>query len=97
MNLQVPLGVLPKCETQRSEMIDIMSSLQRYVPHLESATNTGSTQQKHDEVVHQLMFGGDQLTAARARGGQEAKLNSDTCLGRLQGLKPMAEELNYEL
>ena len=109
MNLQVPLGVLPKCETQRTEMIDIMSSLQRYVPHLESATNTGSTQQKHDEVVHQLMFGGDQLTAARARGGQEARLNSDTCLGRLQGLKPMAEdwhtsvillivcELNYEL
>ena len=37
MNLQVPLGVLPKRETQRSEMIDIMSSLQRYVPHLESA------------------------------------------------------------
>ena len=68
MNLQVPLGVLPKCETERSEMIDIMSSLQQYVPHLESATNTGSTQQKHDEVVHQLMFRGDQLTAARARG-----------------------------
>ena len=55
------------------------------------------------------MFGGDQLTAARARGSQEARLNSDTCLGRLQGLKPMAEDwhtsvillivcvLNYEL
>ena len=41
------------------------------------------------------MVGGDQLTAACARRGgesQEARVNSDTCLGRLQGLKVMAED-----
>ena len=58
-----------------------------HIPHLESATNT-----VHIEVVHQLKFGGDQLTSARARRSQEARLNSDTCLGKLQGLKPMAED-----
>lgn len=87
--LQVPLGVLPKCETKRSEMIDIMLSLQQYVPLLGGSDYDA---EKCEEVPHQILFGGDQLTAARSRSGQEARLNSDTCSGRLDSLKPVAED-----
>lgn len=75
----MPLGVIPKCETKRSEMIDIMSSHMQYVPLLGGGDYSGEA----EEIVHPILFGGDQLTAARVRSGQEARLNSDTCSGRL--------------
>lgn len=36
MHVQVPLGILLKNETKHEDMIDIMSSLQRYVPTVHS-------------------------------------------------------------
>ena len=39
-----------------------------------------------------ITFGGDQLMAARARCAREARMNSDTVLGCLDGLLPVAED-----
>ena len=44
------------------------------------------------EKVHALLFGGDRLTAARARGCQELRMNTDSTTGRLKGLISTAED-----
>ena len=46
--------------------------------------------EKHQ--FHQILFGGDQLTAVRARSAQEIRTNSETGLGHLEGLVPVAED-----
>ena len=87
---QVPLGVILKNENKKSEMIDIMEELQQYVPARKIAeTEDGGMEH---EVVHPILFGGDQLTAARARGSSELRINSDTPKGRLEALTPVAED-----
>ena len=37
-------------------------------------------------------FGGDQLTATRARGAKRPKMNGITPVSRLEGLSPCAED-----
>ena len=64
-------------------MMDIMGTLQGYAP-----ISTDS----RGETVHQLLFGGDQRTAARARGCVELRINSDTPTGRLTTLLPVAKD-----
>ena len=44
------------------------------------------------EVQHQLLFGGDQLTASRARGCKAIRMNSATDTEKLCGLIPVAED-----
>ena len=39
-----------------------------------------------------IFVGGDQLTAARARGAQKAKVNALTPKSRLEGLVPAVED-----
>ena len=65
-------------------MIEIMETLQQYVPICMDDSS--------DEVVHQILFGGDQLTAARSRGCAELRINSDTPTGRLKTLIPVPED-----
>lgn len=72
-----------KNENKKSEMIEIMETHQQYVPLTEDET---------DQKAHQVLFGGDQLTVARARGCAELRLNSDTLTGRLKTLVPVAED-----
>lgn len=90
------MGLQLKNENKYSEMIEIMSDHHQYVPIQGAAitTNTSAdnTEQSPKEKVHALLFGGDQLTAARARGCQELRMNSDTTAGRLKGLIPTAED-----
>ena len=74
-----------KNENKHSEMIDIMHTLHQYVP-------IQSENVSEKPVVHKVLFGGDQLTAARARGCRDLCLNSDTITGQLQGLIPVAED-----
>ena len=82
-----------KNENKYSEMIDIMSSLHQYVPVVEApevnATTADVVKTPESEKVHPLLFAGDELTAARARGCQELRINSDTTTGRLKGLVPV--------
>lgn len=76
-----------KNENKKSEMIDIMEKLQEYVPTKKLTTPDGE-----EEVVYPILFGGDQLTAARARACSQLRLNSDTPTGRLDALLPTAED-----
>ena len=73
-----------------------MSDLQQYVPIQGAAitndTPTDNTQQPSKEKVQALLFGGDQLTATRAQGCQELRMNSDTDVGRVKGLIPTTED-----
>ena len=74
-------------------MIDIMTCLHQYVPVVEATVTTGSAANVVNKPKdHPLLFGGDQLTAARARGCQELRINSDTTTGQLKGLVPVAED-----
>ena len=62
-----------KNENKYSEMIDVMSTLHEYVPVLKadsSESRLAHSQEPMKETLHPLLFGGDQLTAARARGCQ---------------------------
>ena len=77
-----------KNENKHSEMIDIMHTLHQYVPIISEESEGAPCR----SAVHKVLFGGDQLTAARARGCRDLRLNSDTITGQLQGLLPVAED-----
>lgn len=71
-----------------------MTTLQRYVPT--SSEDQLFSIPGSDELVavrvdhfHHILLGGDQLTAARARGAQRIRANSETKVGRLKGLIPV--------
>lgn len=98
--MQVPLGVLPKNETKYEDMIDILTHIQGYVPC--------NTYEKEfvvgDDVVcgHEYNFipalvGGDQLSVARARGGQDISLDGNNGYDKLNGLLPVAEDWHAKL
>lgn len=44
-----------------------------------------------DHFSH-VLFGGDQLTVARARGSERVRMNSDNGVSRLEGLIPVIED-----
>ena len=46
----------------------------------------------HADKFHRVLFGGDQLTAKRARGSQYVRSNSLRGKDRLEGLKPVVED-----
>ena len=71
-----------------SEMIDKMHTLHHYVPIISEESEGAPCR----SAVYKVLFGGDQLTAARARGCHDQRLNSDTITGQLQGLLPVAED-----
>ena len=68
-----------KNENKHSKMINIMHTLHQYVPII-SKESEGALCRC---AVHKVLFGGDQLTAARARGCRDLRLNSDTITGQL--------------
>ena len=73
-------------------MIEIMTDLHQYVPiqgTTASSTSTDNTEQLPKEKVHALLFGGGQLTAARAHGYQDLRINSDNTAGNFKGLIPI--------
>ena len=45
-----------------------------------------------NDLLYKLFLGGDQLTAARARGAIKTRINSPTTSGRLAGLIPCVED-----
>ena len=68
-----------KNENISSEMIDVLSHCHKYEP-------------KWNNDLHQLFFGGDQLTSERARNGQMAVQDGDTAESRLDGIICKCEE-----
>lgn len=77
-------------------MISIMDTIQQYVPvHTEAVTvDIPGVGEKvvHGDWFHHIIFGGDMLTAKRARGSQHVRSNSARGLDRLEGLLPVAED-----
>ena len=74
MHIQVPLGVQLKNENIIKDMVEIMSHMQKYVPTLSKMLELEVTGESNVTVradhFHNILFDGDQLTVARARGAQ---------------------------
>ena len=83
-------------------MIEILNHLHQYVPIKEHAREVfiPSLNQSVNimmEQVQPMLFGGDQLTAARARGVKTAMSNSCSAVMRLQGLVPVIEDWHAQV
>lgn len=95
--VQVPLGILPKCENKYEDMISIMEHAQQYVPSSTKNVEIDlpAIEEKlsiHVTEFHKVLFGGDQLTAKRARGSQRIRCNSIEPLEQISGLVPTSED-----
>lgn len=77
-------------------MAEILTHLHQYVPSVPFVTkktmDTGEVVDEEKASIHRILIGGDQLTAARARAAQRAKLNGQSPVKRLEGLIPAAED-----
>ena len=76
-------------------MVKIMSALQKYVPSTsENKTFVvdGEVTTVNDVTFWPILFGGDQLTAVRARGAQALRCTHDTSTDRIDGLFPVIED-----
>lgn len=69
-----------KSENKAEDMVDIIQYVQQYIPV------------SNKRKVAPIFFRGDQLTRERAYHAQEAKAQSGTVLGRLQGVIPKVED-----
>lgn len=97
IKLQVPLGIIMKNENKVDEMVDILSALHQYVPMKECTATVNLPEMENATEVkvqnmHVLLLGGDQLTAERARGACRVRQNSQSAVGHLEGIIPMAED-----
>ena len=88
-HLKLPLGVILKNENINGEMIEIMETLHQYVP----TKNVGSS----IEIAEHYLFGGDQLTCARARSAKRHRQDSATAIERLEGLLPVIEDWHTKM
>ena len=94
--LQVPLGVLLRNENKIDEMVDILETLQKYVPMKRTTEQFSVAGEKDvsvqvDHFLH-LLFRGDQLTKARVKGSQGIRVNSSNGRDRLEGFVPAVED-----
>ena len=68
----------------------------KYVPTLPSEGSVtlpdGSTRTYDNTTFHKLLFGGDQLTVARARGAAELRSLHAKAVHRLEGVAPVVED-----
>ena len=83
-------------------MIKIVSHMQQYVPNIDYTDKCFIPSRmeyvdKPSSVLHNILFGGDQLTAARVRGAQLAMSNSKTAIKRLEGVTPVIEDWHTEV
>ena len=86
-----------KSENKYDDMIDILEHLHQYVPTTTGTVelplpDTGEKMTIPETDFHTLVFGGDQLTAKRARGGQAIRCNSVKEEHKLLGILPAAED-----
>ena len=100
--MQVSLGVLKKYEMKYDDMIGIMEHLHKYVPtKIETINidlpNTGDQLEITKTYFHMVLFGGDQLTAKRARGSQMIRSNSITSNDQINRLLATAQDWHTKL
>ena len=78
-------------------MIEIMEELHRYIPcktetKLYENQTEGLTVSYKVDHLQKVLFGGDQLTCARARSSQRYRMNSACTTDALLGLVPCCED-----
>ncbi len=82
-------------------MVEIMTHLHQYVPSVEHSKtvhlDTGEEVEVSQSYFKKVLFGGDQLTAARARGAKKARVNSLSASSRLDGIEPSAADFHVLL
>ena len=92
----MPIGIIPLNETKYDDMVLIMEHLQNYVPLVSTEERVPCRDPQevtvHVDNFHYTLFGGDQLTVARARGSQRVRSNSERPRDRLEGLQPVCED-----
>ena len=85
-----------KNENKTDEMVQIMGTLQQYVPTSRTVIEIDVDGEEPDKLTidhfHKILFGGDQLTVSRARSAQAARLNSESGSGQLRGFIPVVED-----
>ena len=73
------MGVIPKNENKGDEMVSIIEKHHEYVPmevkERQQSISSGIIATVQDITFHQILMGGDQLTAARGRGAQSICMN----------------------
>ena len=71
-----------------------MTYLHQYVPTVKHCDNSSGSQFIPSDQVqfHSILVGGDQLTAARARGAIKHMMNALTPAARLEGLILVTED-----
>jgi len=92
--------VILKNENVHDEMVEIMSQLYQYVPSIEYTTEVhtaGIDDVKREALIHPLLLGGDQLTAARARGVIKSRINSKSPAACFKGLTPCIEDWHVQM
>lgn len=77
-------------------MIEIMDKVQQYVPHTIDKCTTVDGVPKVD-ILEKCLFGGDQLTCARARSAKRHRQDSATPLEKLDGLEPVIEDWHTKM
>ncbi len=83
-------------------MIEIVRHLHQYVPTIEyeeelTIPSIGEAVKVAKAKFSPLLLGGDQLTAARARGAKKAKVSSDLPIERLEGIVPVTEDCHTKM
>ena len=81
-------------------MICILEELHKYVPRITTTTQVTVVQDNgaeeestvYEDVVHRLLLGGHQLTAARIRGAQRIRSNSERILHKLTAFEAVCED-----
>ena len=94
--------MLPCDETKNSGMVEIIKHLHQYVLldnsiEQTSLPGTSATVQVLKTSMQRVLFGGDQLTTARARGAKKTRMNSTSAEQRLDGLIPCVEDWHTKL
>ena len=83
-------------------MISILDHLHKYVPTLTSTETVAAPHTNAPVTViadhfHHVLFGGDMVTAKRARGAQGIRENSNRGKDRLEGLVPIVEDWHAKM
>ena len=87
------MGVILKNENIVEEMIDILSDIHKYIPVRPKETVDEKVQCiVANDIVHQLLLGGDQLTRKRVETAKECRKNSTTPISQLTGVLPVCED-----
>ena len=93
---QVPLGILHHNENRVDEMSQIMDHIHQYVPsksvYNSRTLSNGDVFDQNNQFFHRTLFGGDQLTVARARGGIAIRQDHDVIEQNLDGLLQVVED-----